>query len=290
MSSQPPPDVIPVDLEDDDDPEVQALQAALVAKKAAAKERKRAEREKAEKEKAEKEKAEAEARKREEEARKRAEAQGPTGSNAGTPQRKGKRKEPPAVAYTVLATIPCFKCRKSGQACLFPEDVGQKSACGECVRSKVRCDGAEAPNVPKRARKARGKAKRAAEGPEPLPVPSGSGMRSEADQKAADVEMSRRDPLWPSDARMSNTELLYACLVEMQAMRREMAGLRADIGELQRRRETDISRYFGKMLKELREEFEVEETESEAEYSGSGSESRSGSGEEESGEDGEEEE
>ncbi|KAI0372771.1 hypothetical protein BV20DRAFT_963837 [Pilatotrama ljubarskyi] len=64
-------------------------------------------------------------------------------------------------------------------------------------------------------------------------VPSGSKTRTEVDRKVADTELPRQDPLWPNDMHMSNTELLYACLIKVQAMRQEMAGLQADIRKLQ---------------------------------------------------------
>ncbi|KAI0362947.1 hypothetical protein BV20DRAFT_984112, partial [Pilatotrama ljubarskyi] len=81
------------------------------------------------------------------------------------------------------------------------------------------------------------------------------GNADAADTQATEAELSRREILWPMDARVSNMELLYALLLDTQAIRREMAALRDEMQAERERREDALARYFGDMLEELREEF-----------------------------------
>ncbi|KAI0364375.1 hypothetical protein BV20DRAFT_974474, partial [Pilatotrama ljubarskyi] len=245
------------------------------------------------------ERAEAEARARSE--RNRTDAPGtPSKEAEGDAQPgKGKKRKLDEKDYTeVPDVIPCERCLKGSFACFFPPEVSESTACRECRRLKLKCRGAVHRNPTKKTRRetkkaeAKGSKVRGSERAETAPVagPSGLGAGSAlvasrpaeiadaflrdrntdpADTRATEAELSRRGAIWPMDARVSNMELLYALLVETQAIRREMAALRAEMQAGREQREQALAEYFGDLLGELREErdseFSAEETEAEQE-------------------------
>ncbi|KAI0363098.1 hypothetical protein BV20DRAFT_976040 [Pilatotrama ljubarskyi] len=251
--------------------------------------------------------AEAEARARSE--RNRADAPGtPSKEAEGDAQPgKGKKRKLDEKDYTetgrtdtdrVFYRVPCERCLKGSFACFFPPEVSESTACRECRRLKLKCRGAVHRNPTKKTRRetkkaeAKGSEVRGSERAETAPVvgPSGLGAGSAsvasrpaeiaeaflrdrnadpADTRATEAELSRREVLWPMDTRVSNMELLYALLIETQAIRREMAALRAEMQAGREQREQALAEYFGDLLGELREErdseFSAEGTDAEQE-------------------------
>ncbi|KAH9845975.1 hypothetical protein C2E23DRAFT_891319 [Lenzites betulinus] len=170
---------------------------------------------------------------------------------------------------------PCSRCERQGLTCYF--EGGRRRSCTECRRQKTQCTAFQGGPPEKKRRKVgvRPGAEGGGMSAAGTPVPSGSGAGVQDARHEGHVpgtregtpgtpgtprpkkrnfgqEMSRGASLWPQKGGLCNTELLYALLVEVQTLRREMKEMRSEMAELREQREEILGEHFAALIDELR--------------------------------------